>query len=73
MTDIHHSSDLLSGMNQTRASTNWSTIIGAALVLFLALGVPHLTMQNASDSGQFQNSENSAVNLDGRGKWVGYM
>ena len=73
MTDIHHSSDLLPGLDQARASSSWVTIIGAALALFLALGVPHLTMQNASDGSQFQNSENSAVNLDGRGKWVGYI
>ena len=73
MTDIHHSSDLLSGMDQTRAGTRWGTIIGAALALFLALGVPHLIIQNASGSSQFQNSESSAVNLDGRGKWIGYM
>lgn len=73
MTDIHHSSDLLSGMDQTRANTNWSTSIVAALALLLAVGVPHLISQNTSDNSQFQNSENSTVKLDGRGKWVGYM
>ena len=73
MTDIHHSPDLLSGLDQARASTNWSTGIVAVIALLLALGLPHLTSSNTGDASQFQSSDSSTVKLDGRGKWVGYM
>ncbi len=73
MTDIHHSADFLPGTDRARSGTNWGTGIVAVLALTLALGLPHLFGKTASDASQFQNSENSTVQLGGRGKWVGYM
>ncbi len=73
MTDIHHSTDFWPATDQVRCGTDWGTVVIAVLALTFVLGLPHLMSNTASDVSWFQDSENSTIQLDGRGKWVGYM
>ena len=73
MTDIHHSTGFWPGTDQVRSGVDWGTGIVAVLALALVLGLPHLTGNVTYDASQLQSIENGSVQLDGRGKWTGYM
>jgi len=73
MTDIHHSSDLFSVAGEARTGANWGTILAGALAVLIMVGATHLTNQESGGDSQVHNAEKGKVNLDGRGKWIGYM
>ena len=74
MTDIHHHpSYLLPKADDTQTNPAWTTIIGALIAILLVLGAAHLSDQTAGDASQVQSTGEGKAELDGRGKWTGYM
>ena len=73
MTDIYHSSRLLPETVDTRAPVNWNSIMVALAAIFLLLAAAHLWGPTSGVSSQVNSSETGTVELDGRGKWIGYM
>jgi len=74
MTDIQFSSDLVSGSVETRPNATWGTTLAAAiLVLALGLGTLYKYDQRANPGVQAATGQSAPANLDGRGKWGGYL
>lgn len=73
MTDIHHPSHLLLKHDDPQANPTWTTIIGALIAIMLVLGAAHLIEPKAGDTTRVQGTEQGSAELDGRGKWTGYM
>ena len=73
ITDIHHPSYLLPDASDTQTNPAWTTIIGALIAILLVLGAAHLGEQASGDANQVQSTGGDKAELDGRGKWTGYM
>ena len=73
MTDIYHAPELTPPVDDARAGSDRTVNTIAVLAFVLALAAPHLTGNNANIAVDVQDSKISTGQLDGRGKWIGYM